>query len=263
MGAPTFSERLRYWFDNWMARGTLALMGLLALATIALVVVIGTIAFLLHAYPEDSAEGDLIDIWSGGLMRTLDPGTMGGDAGWGFRAFLLLITIGGLIIVASLIGIISGAFDDKVAALRKGHSRVLENNHSLILGWSDKVPEIVNELAIANESEGRARVVIVAERDKVEMDELIKARCRNLGGTRVITRSGDPKSMADLTLGSPQWARSIVLVAPERSPDPDSDVIKTALALTNNPDRPTSAYHIVAELSESENLEVARLAGGE
>lgn len=263
MGAPTFSERLRYWFDNWMARGTLALMGLLGLATVALVVVIGTVAFVVHAYPDDSPDGDLIDIWWGGLMRTLDPGTMGGDAGWGFRLFMLLITIGGLVIVASLIGIISGAFDDKVAALRKGHSRVLEHNHSLILGWSDKVPEIVNELAIANESEGRASIVIVADRDKVEMDDQIKAQCRQLGGTRVITRSGDPKSMADIALGGPQWARSIVLLAPEGSPDPDSDVIKTALALTNNPDRPKSAYHIVAELTEPENLEVARLAGGD
>lgn len=184
MDAPTFAERLRYWFDNWMARGTLALMGLLGLATIALVTVIGTVAFVVHAYPDDAAEGDLIDMWWGGLMRTLDPGTMGGDAGWGFRLFMLLITIGGLVIVASLIGIISGAFDNKIAELRKGRSRVLERNHSLILGWSDKVHSIVNELAIANESVGRASIVIVAERDKVEMDDEIKAQCRNLGRTR-------------------------------------------------------------------------------
>lgn len=262
MGAPTLSERLRYWFDNWMARGTLALMGLLGLATIALVTVIGTIAFLVHAYPDDAPEGDLIDLWWGGLMRTLDPGTMGGDSGWGFRVFMLMITIGGLIIVASLIGIISGAFDNKIAELRKGHSRVLEQGHSLILGWSDKVPAIVNELAIANESEGGGRIVIVAQRDKVEMDDEIKAQCRDLRRTRVITRHGDPKTLADIALGSPQWARSIVLLAPFDSPDPDSDVIKTALALTNSPDRPKSAYHIVAELKDPENLEVARLAGG-
>ncbi len=263
MDAPTFAERLRYWFDNWMARGTLALMGLLGLATIALVTVIGTVAFVVHAYPDDAAEGDLIDMWWGGLMRTLDPGTMGGDAGWGFRLFMLLITIGGLVIVASLIGIISGAFDNKIAELRKGRSRVLERNHSLILGWSDKVHSIVNELAIANESVGRASIVIVAERDKVEMDDEIKAQCRNLGRTRVITRSGDPRSLADINMGSPQWARSIVLLAPEGSPDPDSDVIKTALALTNNPHRPESSYHIAAGLSHPDNLEVARLAGGE
>ncbi len=263
MGAPTLLERLRYWFDNLMARGTLALMGLLGLATVVLVVVIGTVAFLVHAYPDDAPDGDLVDILWGGLMRTLDPGTMGGDAGWGFRIFMLLITIGGLVIVASLIGIISGAFDDKIAELRKGRSRVLEHDHSLILGWSDKVHTIVNELAIANESVGRASIVILANRDKVAMDDEIKAQCPHLGGTTVITRSGDPTSLADLAMASPQWARSIILLAPEDSPDPDSEVIKTALALTNNPERPDSTYHIVAELSDSENLEVARLAGGD
>ena len=138
MDRPTLSERLRYWFDGWMSRGAVALIGLLGLASVAMVVVVGTLAWLFHAYPEDS-DGDLFDLWWGGLMRTLDPGTMGGDTGWGFRFFMLVITIGGLIIVASLIGIISGAFDDRIAELRKGHSRVLEHDHTLILGWSNKV----------------------------------------------------------------------------------------------------------------------------
>ncbi len=33
MNKPTFSERFRYWFDNWMSRGTLALMALLSAAS--------------------------------------------------------------------------------------------------------------------------------------------------------------------------------------------------------------------------------------
>ncbi|MBI5028356.1 MAG: potassium transporter TrkA, partial [Actinobacteria bacterium] len=38
-------------------------------------------------------------------------------------------------------------------------------------------------------------------------------------------------------------------------------VIKTALALTNDPDRPDGRYHIVGELADPANLEVARLVG--
>ena len=68
---------------------------------------------------------------------------------------MLLVTIGGLIIVASLIGIVSGAFDGKVEELRKGRSRVLENEHTLILGWSPKVFSIISELVVANESRGK------------------------------------------------------------------------------------------------------------
>lgn len=261
MEKPTVGDRLRYRFDNWMSRGPIALMGLLALATIVLVVVVGTLAYLFHAFPDDAAEGDLFDLWWGGLMRTFDPGTMGGDTGWGFRVFMLIITIGGLIIVASLIGIISGAFDDKVAELRKGRSRVLESDHTLILGWSSKVHSIISELAVANESRGKSAVVIVATKDKIEMDEEIKAECPKLGRTSVICRNGDPKNITELGLGSPFAARSIILLAPEDSADPDADVIKTALALTNNPNRGEGKLHVVAELSDPENLEVAKLVG--
>ena len=122
MEQPRLAERVRYWFDGVMSRGTIALMGLLALATVVLVLVVGTLVWVFRAFPDDASDADFGDILWGGLMRTLDPGTMGGDAGWGFRLFMLVITIGGLIIVASLIGIISGAFDDRVAQLRKGRS---------------------------------------------------------------------------------------------------------------------------------------------
>ena len=259
MDRPTLSERLRYCFDGWMSRGAIALIGLLGLATVALVVVVGTLAWIFHAFPDDATDGDLFDLWWGGLMRTLDPGTMGGDSGWGFRFFMLLITIGGLIIVASLIGIISGAFDDRIAELRKGHSRVLEHDHTLILGWNNKTPAIVRELVIANASRRRAVVVVLADRDKVAMEDELRARCGDLGTTVVICRSGDPKTRVDLVLGSPQWARSIILLAPDEAPDPDADVIKTALALTN--DESVQGCHIVAELCDPANAVAAHLVG--
>jgi voltage-gated potassium channel Kch len=195
-------------------------------------------------------------------MRTLDPGTMGADQGWLFRLLMLIITIGGLIIVASLIGIISGAFDSKVEELRKGRSRVLETDHTLILGWSPKVFPIISEIVIANQSRGRSVIVVLADKDKVEMEDEIKAEVGATGKTRVICRTGDPMSLTDLDIANPNGARSIILVAPEASPDPDADVMKSALALTNNPRRRPEPYHIVGELEHPSNLEVATLVGG-
>ena len=261
MDKATLGEKIRYWFDNWMARGTIALMGLLGLATLVLVFVVSLVVWVFRAFPDDAAEGDFIDLLWGGLMRTLDPGTMGGDSGWGFRLLMLVITIGGLIIVASLIGIVSGAFDSKVEDLRKGRSRVLESDHTLILGWNPKIHSIVHEIAVANESRGRASIVVLADRDKVEMEDEIRAEAGDLGKTTVICRTGDPKSLTDLAIVSPGAARSIILLAPQGSPDPDAEVLKTALALTNNPARKPEPHHIVGELSSAESLEVARLVG--
>lgn len=267
MDKPTFAERFRYWFDNWMSRGTIALMALLGLATVLLVAVVGGITVIVLAiipdrYNQFDEDFTPWDVFWGGLMRTLDPGTMGGDQGWLFRLLMLVITIGGLIIVASLIGIISGAFDSKVEELRKGRSRVLETDHTLILGWSPKVFPIISEIVIANQSRGRSVIVVLADKDKVEMEDQIKAEVGATGKTRVICRTGDPMSLTDLDIANPNGARSIILVAPEASPDPDADVMKSALALTNNPRRRPEPYHIVGELEHPSNLEVATLVGG-
>jgi Trk K+ transport system NAD-binding subunit len=67
--------------------------------------------------------------------------------------------------------------------------------------------------------------------------------------------------LTDLEISNPHTARSIIVLAPEGSPDPDSDVIKTTLALTNNPHRTADLFHIVGELEHESNLEAARLVG--
>ncbi len=264
MNKPSAGERFRYWFDNWMARGTIALISLLGIATVVLVLVVfGLVQLftLFGLYPNDDPKTNPLDTLWGNLMRTLDPGTMGGDTGWLFRLFMLIITIGGLIIVASLIGIISGAFDSKVEDLRKGRSKVLESDHTLILGWSPKVFPIISEIVIANESRGKSFIVVLADKDKVEMEDEIFAKVGKTGKTRIICRTGDPMDLTDLDVVNPYTARSIILLAPDGSPDPDADIIKTALALTNNPRRNPAPYHIVGEIAEESNLEAANLVG--
>lgn len=263
---PTAGERWRYRFDTWMAKGTVSLMALLGAATVVFVAVVGTISWLIiraigdtDNYEEDQS-GPLEFIWRS-LMRTLDPGTMGGDTGWVFRILMLIVTVGGLVIVASLIGIVSGAFDSKVEELRKGRSRVLEEDHTLILGWSSKVFPIVREIATANVSRGRSAIVILADRDKVEMEDDLKTQVPDTGRTKIIVRSGDPMNLAELEVANPHTARSIIVLAPDEIDDPDSLVIKTTLAVTNNPQRKAGDYHIVGELQDPANLEVARLVG--
>lgn len=247
-----------------MAQGTIAVMGLLGLATVVFIAFVALVVIIFGLFPTvdggEDAQSFFELLW-GNLMRTLDPGTMGGDQGWGFRAAMLVVTIGGLIMVASLIGIISGGFDSKVNELRKGRSRVLESNHTLILGWSQKVLPIVSELCIANESRARPVIVVLADRDKVEMEDELKAQLPRRTRTRIIVRRGDPMDLGDLELGSPRTARSIILLAPEDSEDPDSIVIKMALALTNNPRRGSRMLDIVGELQETRNLEAATLVG--
>jgi voltage-gated potassium channel Kch len=193
-------------------------------------------------------------------MRTLDSGTMGGDTGTGFRLVMLFVTLGGIFVVSTLIGVLSNGIEDQMDRLRKGRSKVLETNHTLILGWSAQIFTVLNELMTANENQSHARIVILADKDKVDMEDEIRERVESKGRTRIICRSGSPIDPNDLEITSPQTAKSILVLPPENS-DPDTDVIKAVLAITNNPDRRAEPYHIVTQIRDMKNMDVLKLVG--
>jgi ion channel POLLUX/CASTOR len=261
---PTLHQRLRYAFDNTMARGTPALVGWLALATAALIAVFTAIVLVGDLAPGgDGTHHGVVGQAFDSLTHALDPGTLAEDGGnWPFLAVMLLVTLGGLFVVSALIGVIATGLDTRIEEMRKGRSVVLEEGHTLILGWSDTIFTVLTELEIANESQKRPSAVVLAERDKVEMDDLIREKVRPKR-TRVVTRSGSPIDLGHLALVRPQKARSIVVLSPEDDEEPDAQVIKTILALTKGRGHRDRLYHVVAEIQEPRNLRAAELVGGE
>ena len=257
----SFRQRFGYWFDNLMARGTPALIGMLFVASLAVVSLAGLVISL-FGFNQEGEDGRLSigeAIWQS-LMRTLDSGTMGGDTGTGFRWVMLLVTIGGIFIVSTLIGVLSSGLEAQIDRLRKGRSLVLENDHTVILGWTPQVCTIISELVVANENrKGGAAIVVMADQDKVQMEDAIRERIPDTKNTNVICRSGSPIDLTDIEIVSPHTARSIV-VLPEGS-DPDTHVIKSVLALTNSPNRRAEPYHIVTQIRDPKNMDVVGMIG--
>ena len=253
----TWRDRLRYRFDEFMGRGTIALI--LGLFAISLLLII-SVAFVVWATGV-ATDLDFPTLLRFGLLRTLDPGTMGGDQGTaGFLLAMFGITLGGIFVISTLIGILNTGLEGKLAELRKGRSRVIERDHTVILGWSQQIHTVISEIVAANENQPRRSIVILADRDKVEMEDEIRARVGTTGRTKIVCRSGSPMDVDDLRIPSLSSARAIVVLAPEGD-EPDADVIKSILAITNHPDRRTEPYHIVAEIRDRANVEVARMVG--
>lgn len=259
MEKPTLSQRFRYWFDTTMSKGTPAVVGLLGLVSLVWVLVTGLIAMIPGLQPPDE-DYDFIEATWRQLTFTLDPGTFSGDVGWQWRILSLLTTLFGVFVVASLIGVISAAFDDKVEQLRKGRSTVIESGHTVILGWNPKVFTIISELVIANESQRKPVIVVLADMDKVEMEQEIREKVADLKNTRVLCRSGNPLDQDELLRANPYAAKSIVVLGSDGD-DADTYTIKTTLALTNHPRRPAGRISIVGEVRDPANLEIARLVG--
>ncbi|WP_205328463.1 hypothetical protein [Glycomyces sp. YM15] len=254
MSEPTFKQRARYWFDNTMSKGTKALIGWLTVITLALTA-IGAL-FLVIVNDGDGFGGTL---WKS-FIHILDAGTItGDDAGGPAMVVMFITTIGGLVILSSLVGVLTTGLDAKLEDLRKGRSFVVEKDHTVILGWSDQVFIVISELVEANESEKRAVIAILADRDKVEMEDEIRSKIADLKSTHVVCRTGDPADPDSIALVNPGQAKSVIVLTSAED-DPDAQLVRSLLAVTQGGDG--IKCHVVGAVAEGRNLPAARLAGG-
>jgi ion channel POLLUX/CASTOR len=261
---PGFRERASYRFDRFMERGTVALV--LGLAVVSLAIILGLTLVMTLLGANVDAEGNSINFLQLGwmsLMRTLDAGTMGGDDGpWQFLLGMLAVTIGGVFVISTLIGILSSGLEGKLDDLRRGRSRVLEHDHVLILGWNQHVFAVIRELIIAGLSRPHTRIVVMADQDRTEMERAIRERVDVPKRVRIVCRSGVPSDLADLPIANPDTSRAIVVLGPDGESD-DVAVLKTMLALTGRKDRRAEPYRIVAEVRRPTSVSIAKLIGGD
>ncbi len=239
------------------------MIGVLAVCTTLGVLAAAAAITFLGLHGEGREAGSLGENAWIALMRTLDPSNLNNDTGWSFRLVMLSISIVGIFILSALISILSAGLQVRIDELRKGRSLVVERNHVIILGWSAKIFTILSELLLSNQSRRDACIVILAERDKVAMEDELRLKLPKRGRTRIVCRAGNPTDPLDLNIVSPQTSKAIVVMAPD-GPNPDAETIKTILALTNRRrGKKQKPYHIVAELRDSANLKLAKLVGKE
>lgn len=260
MRKVTVRERWRYAFDNFMAKGTISLIGGLAVVSGLFILVMAGLVTAIRLSPADSLWDFPEAVWET-LMRTLDAGTMSGDQGWFFRLAMLFVTFGGIFVISTLIGLLGSGIEGKLQELRKGRSRVIETNHVVILGWSLQIFTLLSELVLANANVADSCIVILSDMDKVEMDDTLKERLGKTKQTRIVCRTGNTSDIDDLAMVGVQTARSIIVLNPETASS-DIQLIKTLLAIVNLPREASQPYHIVAQVHSPKTLEVVSLIGG-
>ena len=176
----TFKQLIRYRFDSFMARGGSSIFISLVVVFIGLLLTIAVVRlgiyFALpgeHHASERKVDmfGQIYIIW----LAMTDPGNMNQDVESHalYKVPAIMAGLAGIVILSMLIAFITTALDQKITQLKKGHSKVIESDHTLILGWGERITEILRELVIANESEDNPCVVILSEIDKEEMDDYL------------------------------------------------------------------------------------------
>ena len=250
---------MRYRFDNTISRGTLPVIGYLALLTFALVFGAALILTITDTVVTGAgSSGFAEDFWQS-LLRILDPGTFGGDNGWFLRVVMLIVTLFGISIAAVLIGLIASGIEQRIEMLRRGRSAVLESGHTLILGFSPRIYTVVSEICVANENQRKPSIVVLATMEKQEIEEDLASRVTDTKNTHVVCRSGDPASIGDLERGNAAEARSIIVLGGD-DPEADAAVVKSVLAAMHVV--PDADVPIVAELTDAETARALQEACG-
>jgi hypothetical protein len=226
----TWRQFLRYRFDVLLARGTWAVLLWLGIVTFAVVLIASLLlrrAGVSLAGSEDA--GWFEDFWQS-LLRTLDTGTMAGDDGWRQRLVALGVTIFGLLVLGTLIGVIATGVEAQIDRMKRGRSTVVEDDHIVVLGASALLPIVVEQLLLAN-ADKHIAIVVMADQDPADLNEAVRQSIESTFGNRLVFRAGDPTRLADLELLRLGHCRTVVVLNGDGDHVGDARAVHTVLAV--------------------------------
>lgn len=250
----SWQERFQYKFDNFMSKGGFSVFLALVSAFFGTFVLMTGLRYLSEwVFPNQNLESDLLwDVF----VQLIGLRDTGDEANFATKTVGVLTIFTGLILFSSLVAFITQEFESRLTLLKKGKSIVVEKNHTLILGFNDRIVDIITELVIANESESDAVIVILSEQDKEKMDDFLRYKLGDLKTTRVVTRNGSFTNLKNLSKVGVKVAKSVVVLNDAKGSDSqdfkklsDARVVKAILAtVAANDEKKSTLPPIVAEI---------------
>ncbi|MCR4892029.1 MAG: hypothetical protein K5989_07625 [Lachnospiraceae bacterium] len=258
-GKPSFTDKVKYWFDNIMTKGMVAKIGLLIGFTVICVFLAGFIISLVFRQKDVGGS-----VWDS-FLHVLDAGTIAGDQGGiSFLLVMLILTVFGLLFMGTLIGLLNNGIEAKMERLAQGKSRVLEQGHTVVLGYNDVTVSLLSELMEANSNQRLVPVVVMDSMETVEMESEVRNRLVVDKHTKLIFRTGEIYNFDDLDICNLRECKSIIINA-----ENDFDTIKAILAckgkldqIAEEEENPRKVY-ITAVIRDEKNEIEAKLAGGD
>lgn len=259
---PSKAEKAKYDFEYYFTTDAGAKPVVIIVANLTCVTILTILFFLTNNLHQLSGMHRLLEImW-------MSFGKMGAGGGMGQNGYLwptrMILIMSGFMKMAAfslLVNFLGDAIDARMEDLFEGKSRVLEENFTLILGWNDKILPLVKQLCQANESDGGAPIVIMADMDKPEMDGFLydNIEPEEWAGSKLVTRGGNPINPNDLEFVAAPIAKSIVVLSQGFDPDEaDAQAARAVLAVTGGMRFQPQGW-VVVELRDSDNIPVVKL----
>ena len=237
----SLGKRIRYAIDNSFGKsGVFALYMLIAIAIASAIIVI--IKYALYALPFLLPTGTAplaplnFETFWGSFSAILGRGT---EATWADRIVGVLYWFIAIISGGTVTGFIVGIINAALTEIKKGRSPIIAKNHTLILGWSNRIFPILKELEEAGLNQPKKpTVVIFANKTRDWMEQQIKNNAGALKRLDVVTRMGDLNSLAELKRTNLGTSKSIIIL--DETSGSDAGAVNTVFAvkaLSTNPDQ--------------------------
>eukprot|EP00928_Gymnodinium_smaydae_P013314 TRINITY_DN14868_c0_g2_i1.p1 TRINITY_DN14868_c0_g2~~TRINITY_DN14868_c0_g2_i1.p1 ORF type:complete len:572 (+),score=142.27 TRINITY_DN14868_c0_g2_i1:53-1717(+) len=178
------------------------------------------------------------------------------------RMIGMFVSVGGMLIFALLMSVVSSTFEDTLHNLRAGAAPVIEGDHCVIIGDGPMLATIVAELCSAAESRGGSVIAILSPRSKLEVEDYLRETEIDFRNSTVVVRSGLGHKVEDLQKVSVESARRVVVLGKTGVSREDCDAMTLNVLLTmKNNGWPASGSTVVqCELVRNQRL-FGELAG--
>ncbi len=266
-----FKNYLKFRVERLLLRG--AHSRLLFIASLIGVVAVGG-GLLVQATDAPFDDRETAVWWA--FLRLTDPGYLGDDEGLARRVISTVVTVLGYVLfMGSLIAIMTQWLNQTIHNFERGLTPIVRRNHILILGWTNRTPEIVGELMRA---EGRVRrflqlrgarglhVVILSEDVSLERTMELRRALGPLWNSGKITfRSGIPLRVEHLERVDFKNASAIILPGADfaygSADESDTRIIKTLLSIANQGEKRDAKEVLpllVTEIFDSDKVVMAK-----
>ena len=198
-------NRLKFRLERMLVRGAHYRLLLMA-ATVGLIAALG--GLLVWNGDQQGFDNSGEAIWWA-FLRLTDPGYLGDDEGLMRRIISTALTILGYVLfMGALIAIMTQWLSQTISKLESGLTPIAQHNHILILGWTNRTPNIVEQLVrsekrvrrvLARRGARSLNIVILAEAVTAELFQQLRDRLGDRWDAGQITlRSGNPLHMEHL-----------------------------------------------------------------
>ncbi len=264
------TARIKFMLERWLQRGIWHQVLVMAFF-IVLVAVLGGVT--VWAFGNEFESLGAAVWWS--FLRLTDPGYLGDDEGALMRTVSTVVTVLGYVLfMGSLIAIMTQWLARTMRQLESGTTPIAINGHILILGWTNRTPEIVEQIVssrgrlkrfLRQRGSSALKIVILAEEVSLELTQMLRERIgRGLTDAHVIFRSGSSLKVEHLRRVDLGHAAAVIVPGADFETGgwelADTRIIKTLMSIakfvkySENPIDPS----VVAELFDRSKISIAR-----